>query len=547
MATTLTGYGGVGEIGGNAFLLESSVGPSGGSGTGRTSRLLLDFGKRFGTDQRVETHGTQPGWNDYFDDYLKPRGFRYVSDLVDVGILPARPEWYRQDLGGSAIAHGLDGVIVSHAHMDHAGMIGLLKPDIPIMSSSASRAVLASIQVTGQGPPEADFIETKAKGRVGRDKDGALTVRPKMADGPMRAWETEARLEAGGWTVTQLGVDHSIPGAQATIVEGPDGTLCYTGDFRLHGRGKHLSEKLVERAGGVNILVAEGTNVHRGHRDHAKQTDMEITVEATIEQLVQREMGKVGQRSGFIGISYPPRDLDRFQSIHAVAKRIGRRFAISVKQAHLIDSLRRDGGRDDLPDPRTDMSLAVYFEAANKGLLLESPDAVPVAESDLSVRPVDARGGDVFAKLIESEYPVWMRPYLSCPTFVGPLDVRREPQAFLLSISFWSITELFDIFPDRAKANGLYIHSQTQPFNDDMLQDRRKLMRWLTAYNLEFAQTHVSGHLDQKGLEWVLDAIRPRTLVPVHTEGAQVTADRYQARTGMKAAIPAYGLALQLG
>ena len=33
-------------------------------------------------------------------------------------------------------------------------------------------------------------------------------------------------------------------------------------------------------------------------------------------------------------------------------------------------------------------------------------------------------------------------------------DVRREPGAFLFSINYWSITELLDLFPDRAKANG---------------------------------------------------------------------------------------------
>lgn len=534
MASTLTGYGGVGEIGGNAFILESGK-----------HRMLLDFGKRFGSDKKVESGGARPGWGDYFDDFLKPRTFRYVGDLTTLGLIPDLPSIYRPDLGGAAGPSGLAGVVVSHAHMDHAGMLGLLKPEIPVFSSGASRAILASIQETGMGSPENDFVATKAKGRVGRTKDGDLSAKPRFVDGPARAWQDHASADAGPWKVTQMAVDHSIPGAQATIIEGQDGSLCYTGDFRLHGRNGHLSEKLVERAGGVNVLMAEGTNIHAPGHDHHKQTDKETTVEDTLDQLVRHEDSRPG-RTGFIGVSYPPRDLDRFVSIHAVAKRTGRRFAISVKQAHLLEALRA-AGRDDLPDPRTDMSLAVYFEAANKGLLLASPDAVPVASSDLSVVPVDARGGDVYSNLLESDYKEWARPYLHAPTFIGPLQVRKEPGAFLFSISYWSITELFDIFPDRATANGLYIHSATQPFNDDMIQDRRKLDRWLKAYNLDLAQTHVSGHLDSDTLDWVLDSIRPRLLVPIHSEAPGVTADRYMARTGQRATLAQYGKPFALG
>lgn len=553
LGTTLTGYGGVGEIGGNVFLLESGIGQDRSPGAAGRNGLLLDFGKRFGGGGRVASHGARPGWNDYFDDFLKPRTFRYVRDLATLGLLPDMPALYRPDLGGAAGPAPVCGAIVSHAHMDHAGMIGLLKPEIPVLASAQSRAILASMQVTGMGAPEADYVTTKAKGRVGRLKDGALSVKARMADGPTRAWEASASADVGPWTVRQLPVDHSIPGAQAALVEGKDGTLCYTGDFRLHGRNAHLSEKLVERAGGVDVLVAEGTNIHPDHGGHGhghKQTDHETTVEGTLDDLLHKEAGRAAEggtrRTGFFGVSYPPRDLDRFVSIHAAAKRHGRRFAISVKQAHLLDQLRRDGGRDDLPDPRNDMSLAVYFEAAGKGLLLESPESVPVAQADLSVQPVDCSAGDVYAGLREGDYREWQQPYLGAPTFVGPLDLRREPGAFVFSISYWSITELFDIFPDRAAANGMFVHSQTQPFNDEMMQDRRKLERWLAAYNLDFAQTHVSGHLGQESLDWVLDEIRPRLLVPIHSEAPDVTADRYTSRTGQRAALPTYGQPITL-
>lgn len=535
MGVTLTGFGGVEEIGGNAFLLDD----------GR-SRILLDVGKRFGSDRLVEA-GARPGWNDYFDEFLRPRTFRYVPDLQALGLVPNLPGLYRQDLGGDPAPTGVDGVVVSHAHMDHAGLLGLVRPEIPVLASPESQAILGSIQATGVARPEGEFVRTKAKG-VGRRKDGGLTADPRFADGPGRRFDTGRGGDTGTWQVEHLPVDHSIPGARATIVSGRGATVAYTGDFRLHGRGRHLTERFLERAGDVQVLVTEGTNVHRhdaaGGHSHAKSTDQEVTVEADIEEAIRAEEARAG-RTGFVGISYPPRDLDRFWSIWQVARRVGRRLVISPRQAHLLEALRA-AGRAELPDPRADMSLAVHFEAAGKGLILREGDRkVRLAAADLRVEEVQL-DLDGHRALVASEYEAWQAPFLHAPTRVAAPDIAREPSAYLFSISFWSITELLDIFPDRATANGLYIHSQTQPFNDDMLQDERKLGRWLSLYGLDRVQTHVSGHLGDADLAWAIDQVRPRLLVPVHTLAAATTAERYRARSGHHAALPAWGQPIAL-
>ena len=537
---TLTGFGGVGEIGGNAFVLSD----------GR-SRLLLDFGKRFGNDKRVESAAARPGWNDYLDEYLRPRAFRYIPDLLALGLVPDLGGSYRQDLGGHA-GDPLAGVVVSHAHMDHVGMLGLLRPQIPVLAGPLTRAILASIQETGVALPENEFVHTRPRG-IGRRKDGGLTGRPHAPEGPVRSFDERVRGDLAGFEVEHFGVDHSIHGARATLVSTPDTSLAYTGDFRLHGRSRHLTERFLERAGGVQVLVAEGTNAHHhgdghaaGHGGHGpvrpSPTDREVEVEAQVEGFIAEEEARPG-RTGFIGISYPPRDLDRFQSIWAVARRHGRRFAISPRQAHLLDALR-SAGAEGLPDPRHDPGIAIHFEAAGKGVILSGP-RVGVAQADLSVQEAhptaEERDG-----LLRGDYPAWAHPYLDAPTRVCAHDVAREPGAFLFSISFWSITELLDIFPDPAKANGLYIHSQTQPFNDEMVQDARKLDRWLLRFSLDRRDTHVSGHLGPKDLEWAIDLLRPRLLVPVHTQQAALTAERYQARTGQRAAIPEYGRAIPL-
>lgn len=534
MTVTLTPYGGADEIGGNAFLLDDG-----------DTKLFLDVGKRFGNDKMVEQGGLRPGWSDYWDDYLKPRTFRLVPDLLALDLVPDVPGLYRADLGGQTSPRpAVDAIVISHAHQDHFGLLGLIRPDIPVLTSLESRATLHSVEETGLSGAEFDLLTTRSRGNLGRNKNGSLSNAPQFPPGPSRIFQDSSHADVGAWKLDHYAVDHSIHGARATIVTGRQVSIAYTGDYRLHGRSAHTSKMFVEKAGGVDFLLTEGTRVNRPQDRKKGESDKESDVEGDIQERIAQEEARRG-RTGFVGIAYPPRDLDRFISIYNVAKRTGRRLAIMSKQAHLIEALRA-AGRDDLPDPRNDPSLAIYIRARRTGTLLSGPAGpLSVANANLTVDEV-AVGPEDFQRYLERDYDEWERPYLRCPNTITHRDVAKEPNAFLFSISYWTISELLDIAPESAAWNGLYIHSQTQPFNDEMETDKRKLARWLGRWHLDWAQTHVSGHVGEEELDWVIDQIRPRTLVPVHTLSAQYTADRYQQRTGNKVILPRHAQVARL-
>ena len=163
MGVSLTGYGGVGEIGGNAFLLEAPG-----------LRVFLDLGKRFGatTTMKVdpasgrktflaEDFHRRAGWNDYFDTFLQPRSHSAVRDQAALGLLPWAgdlPRLYRQDLGGAAGPAPVDAVLVSHAHIDHCGLLGLVRPDVAVAASAQTLATLDSMQTTTSRGWEYDFL-----------------------------------------------------------------------------------------------------------------------------------------------------------------------------------------------------------------------------------------------------------------------------------------------------------------------------------------------------------------------------------------------------
>lgn len=134
-------YGGVNEIGGNKILVDNK--DSSNSDNKNISSLFLDFGMSF----------SKAG--DYFSEFLQPRKLNGIMDFVELGLLPKIKGIYREDYLKhcgleSSKEPSVDGVLLSHAHMDHCAYIHHLRGDIPIFMRKESEIILSVLEETGK-------------------------------------------------------------------------------------------------------------------------------------------------------------------------------------------------------------------------------------------------------------------------------------------------------------------------------------------------------------------------------------------------------------
>ena len=464
----LTVHGGVGEIGGNKVLLEAGKGG-----------LWLDFGLSYKRQ------------GEYYCEFCQPRGWSFVGDQVGLGILPDVQGIYRADLlsrmgraePGPPSARG---VFISHAHLDHAGMLPALRPDLPVHVAPATRAILATFDAQGSsiGAPDL-FLGFTTKFKLVEAKKGGLkraTGEEAREPRDVRVWRSGEEVQvAPDLSIRPVVVDHSLPGAHGFIVHADGQTLVYTGDLRFHGRHADRSEAFLEAASSedVDVLVTEGTRVteHRGRSEG---------------DVLEEVAGLVASCRGLVLANYPARDLDRIVTFHEAAKRAGRELVVDARQALLLHNLAM---AIDEPVPRLGDHLRAFARRQRWGVVGEPG------------YPEDIQGQD---------YDLWEREYaMAEPHRVLDAEVREEQDRFVLYLDFFHLQTLLDLKP---REGSIFIRSIVEPFSDDMELDAVRVGNWMERFGLEVHQCHASGHCSGPDIRRLIEAVGPRVVVPVHTE-----------------------------
>ncbi len=289
----LTFYGGIGEIGGNKFLLEDSG-----------SRVFLDFGKNFGREKR------------YFDEpWITPRK---EDHLLALGILPDLPGIYKKD---ASVERQLDAVLITHPHTDHYDSLRWLRDDIPSVATATTNAVILAREYAGRTGPSKEYAIANWT-----EREGQVAYRTLETIDPGRS------RDVAGLPTTAFNVDHSVLGSVGFVVETKAGNVAYTGDFRLHGARADQSRAFLEKAKERDpvALLIEGTHVEDSKLESEDEVQQKLTTVVT-------------QTKGLVVAGFAPADVDRMTTFHKVARATDRALILTAKQAFLLDQLVEKG------------------------------------------------------------------------------------------------------------------------------------------------------------------------------------------------------------
>jgi ribonuclease J len=428
--TKLIFYGGVDEIGGNKILLED-----------KGTKLFFDFGQSF-------SFGTE-----YFTGWLSPRAINGVGDHFEFGLLPKIPGLYAEEqLASTDLPYqepDIDAIFLSHAHFDHVAHICFVDPKIPLYLGAGTKLFMESMEDTSS------FCDY-------REHD-------------YHTFRTGKKIKIDNITVEPVHTDHSIPAAYGFIIHTSDATIAYTGDFRLHGTRKDLSEDFIQKAKESNpdALICEGTRMALKEK---RQNYSEPQVEDKSNQIV-------ASTDKIVFTTHYSRDIDRFRSFYNVAVENERKLVIPPKLAYLLSKLVQDEHLD-VPDPSKDKHILVYYKRKKSG------------------------------NYDDSDYYVWERLFMG--KMVNSEYVRENQKKLIMDLDFFQFGELIDIRPQRGSP---FIHSMSEPFSEEDIEDD-VLHNWLDHFGMQFHQLHASGHLNREQIGQVINQIDAKKVFPVHTENA---------------------------
>jgi len=281
-------------------------------------------------------------------------------------------------------------------------------------------------------------------------------------------FENGKAFSIGDFEVTPYLIDHSAYDSYMFLIKANGKSILYTGDFRLCGRKADFSRLQIDKKmpKEIDLLICEGTTLTR---DDAPETEQEI----------EKRLVEAFKSDKPIFINASAQNVDRIVSITRASIKTGKTFVIDPYAAYVLSQL----GNPKIPN--------ADFECIKVFYPLSLSKRIAEFDKDILYRYKNKKLGtdELNEKLT------------SCVMLVRS-SMQRDMTVRLKNIE-----------------GAIFIHSMWEGYWRD--EKSEKFREFIKSKNMEVMQIHTSGHVYKADIKWLVDTIKPKVVMPIHTESAK--------------------------
>jgi ribonuclease J len=244
------------------------------------------------------------------------------------GILPNLESLYKND-------DRIIGVILSHPHMDHFGLMNHIDPAIPIYMGEDCFNILSASNVFWSKEMKVDKMLSHSK-----------------------TFKNKNSFQIGDFVITPYSIDHSAFGAYCILIDVGGKRIFYSGDFRGHGAIKHTFENLLKNPPkDIDCLLMEGTSMRSSQKGHF---DSEEKVFEEFKRLLS-------EQSNLTFVTQAGSNITRLVQLFRACRTTKKTLVIDLYQYHLLKVLSKENPK--LPPFDNDRTIRIYFNRGHVGKL----------------------------------------------------------------------------------------------------------------------------------------------------------------------------------
>lgn len=293
------------------------------------------------------------------------------------------------------------------------------------------------------------------------------------------------KITVGDFTITPYLVDHSAVDAYSFLVEAEGKRVFYSGDFRAHGRKSVLFDRMIANPpDDVDVLLMEGTMLKRSNSDFPSETAVE-----------ERIVGTIKEQTNICFLICSSQNIDRIVSAYRACLRTGKKLVVDFYTAWVLEKVKAVSG------------------------------SVPNMDWDHVRLYADYRPDQIVKNNLEYFGDFRKRAYASRVT---KDELHSNPAEYLVisKMSKYNVMNLYKNFESPVSV----IYSQWLGYlncSNDEYYGAEAVAEYREDADVNFVYAHTSGHAVLNDLKQFAEAMKPRLLVPIHTEYSDEYKDHF--------------------